>query len=91
LGLFKDWDGPTAECHLFNGDTLALYTDGATESFNAAGEEFGEQRLAESLKRHREQTAQSIVASMVTDLKLFSPEAQQDDITLVVAKCRAVS
>jgi serine phosphatase RsbU (regulator of sigma subunit) len=89
LGLFKDWDSPTADCHLFPGDTLALYTDGATESFNAEGEEFGEQRLAESLKQHREKTPQTIVDSMIADLQLFSCEEQHDDITLVVAKCRA--
>ncbi|HEX4751231.1 MAG TPA: SpoIIE family protein phosphatase [Bryobacteraceae bacterium] len=91
LGLFKDWDCVTTECHLFPGDILALYTDGATESFNAAGEEFGEQRLVESLKRHRGQTAQSIVTSMLADLQLFSPHEQHDDITLVVAKCREIS
>jgi serine phosphatase RsbU (regulator of sigma subunit) len=91
LGLFKDWDSPTAECHLFPSDILALYTDGATESFNAEGEEFGEQRLVESLERYRQQTAHSIVASMVADLQRFSPEEQHDDITLVVAKCRAIS
>jgi serine phosphatase RsbU (regulator of sigma subunit)/catechol 2,3-dioxygenase-like lactoylglutathione lyase family enzyme len=90
LGLFKDWDSPTAECPLFPGDTLALYTDGATEAFNAAGEEFGEQRLVESLKRHREHSAQSIVSLMAADLQRFSPEEQHDDITLVVAKCRAI-
>ncbi|HEX4227688.1 MAG TPA: SpoIIE family protein phosphatase [Bryobacteraceae bacterium] len=90
LGLFKDWDSPTAECHLFPGDILALYTDGATESFNADGEEFGEQRLVESLKQHREETAHSIVALMVADLQRFSSEEQHDDITLVVAKCRSV-
>lgn len=88
LGLFKEWDCVTAECHLLPGDTLALYTDGATESFNAAGEEFGEQRLVESLKRHREQSAQSIVAAMAADLQRFSPDEQHDDITLLVAKCR---
>ena len=32
---------------------IALYTDGITESFNPRGEEFGEQRLAEGLRRHR--------------------------------------
>lgn len=90
LGLFKDWDSPTGESHLFPGDTLALYTDGATESFNSEGEEFGEQRLVESLKQHREQTAHSIVALMVADLQRFGSEEQHDDITLVVAKCRAV-
>ncbi len=91
LGLFKDWDSPTAECPLFPGDTLALYTDGATEAFNAAGEEFGEHRLVESLKRSRELNPQSTVASMAADLQQFSPEEQHDDITLVVAKCRASS
>lgn len=89
LGLFKEWDSTTAECSLFPGDTLALYTDGATESFNAAGEEFGEHRLLESLRRHREQGAEGIVASLVADVRQFSPDDQHDDITFVVAKCRA--
>src|SRR5580765_7252407 len=44
MGLFKDWDCAMAECSLLAGDTLALYTDGITESFNSAGEEFGEER-----------------------------------------------
>jgi serine phosphatase RsbU (regulator of sigma subunit) len=91
LGLFKDWDSPTAECHLLPGDVLALYTDGATEAFNAEGEEFGEQGLLESLKQHREHAADSILAFMVADLQRFSSEEQHDDITLVIAKCRAVS
>ena len=68
-----------------------LYTDGVTESFDAEGEKFGEQRLVESLKRHREESAPSIVASMVADVQRFSYEEQHDDIILVVAKCRAVS
>ena len=38
------------ECDLLSGDTLALYTDGITESFNPAGEEFGEQRLIAALR-----------------------------------------
>jgi serine phosphatase RsbU (regulator of sigma subunit) len=91
LGLFQNWDSPTAECHLFPGDILALYTDGAAESCNAEGEEFGEQRLVESLKRHREETADSILAFMVADLQRFSSEEQHDDITLLVAKCVAIS
>jgi serine phosphatase RsbU (regulator of sigma subunit)/catechol 2,3-dioxygenase-like lactoylglutathione lyase family enzyme len=91
LGLFKDWASPTAECHLLPGDVVALYTDGATEACNAKGEEFGEQGLVESLKRHREEAAHSIVERMIADVQRFSSEEQHDDITLVVAKCRAVS
>ena len=88
LGLFKDWEGPTVECQLSAGDILALYTDGVTESFNADGEEFGEERLVEALKSHREQSARSIVASIVADVQRFSTEEQHDDITMIVAKCK---
>ena len=88
LGLFEEWEGPTMECPFSAGDVLALYTDGVTESFNSAGEEFGEDRLAEALKRHRDQPASTIVAAVVADIQQFSPEEQHDDVTLIVAKCR---
>jgi len=88
LGLFKEWDCSTGECGLTCGDTFVLYTDGITESFDAAGEEFGEQRLIESLRRHREQPSPVLVASIVDDVKAFSPYEQSDDMTLIVAKCR---
>jgi serine phosphatase RsbU (regulator of sigma subunit)/predicted enzyme related to lactoylglutathione lyase len=88
LGLFKEWESPTVECQLFPGDTLALYTDGVTESFNGAEEEFGEQRLIEALVRHRGQDAESMVTSVIRDVQRFSPQEQHDDITLIVAKCR---
>jgi serine phosphatase RsbU (regulator of sigma subunit) len=88
LGLFKEWDCSIGECRLFSGDTLALYTDGIIESFNDAGEEFGELRLIEALRRHRELSSQALLASIVDDIQQFSPHQQHDDITLIVAKCR---
>jgi serine phosphatase RsbU (regulator of sigma subunit) len=88
LGLFKEWDCSTDERPLSCGDTFALYTDGITESFNSAGEEFGEKRLVESLRRHREQSSPDMVASIVADVKEFSPHEQSDDMTIIVAKCR---
>jgi len=87
LGLFKEWDCTTGELPLSSGDTFALYTDGITESFNAAGDEFGERRLIESLRRHRNQSSPDVVASIVDDVKNFSPHEQSDDMTLIVAKC----
>jgi serine phosphatase RsbU (regulator of sigma subunit) len=88
LGLFKDWTSPAVKSQLQPGDILVLYTDGVTESSNDTQEEFSEQRLTESLRRHREEAAQSIVASIVADVQRFSSEEQHDDITLIVAKCR---
>ena len=86
LGLFPEWDSPTLECQIFPGDMLALYTDGVTESFNEMEEEFGEERLVEALRRHREQPAEAMVASIVEDIQRFSAAEQHDDITLIVAK-----
>jgi serine phosphatase RsbU (regulator of sigma subunit) len=86
--MFKEWDCTVKESLLHSGDTLVLYTDGITESFNNAGEEFGEQRLIEALRTNRHRSPQSLVAAFVEQVKQFSPHEQHDDITLIVGKCR---
>jgi len=91
LGLFKEWDCTIGECQLRCGDSVALYTDGVTESFNSTGEEFGEQRLTQALRRHRELSAQDLLGAIVDEIRQFSPGEQYDDITLIVAKCRGAS
>jgi len=88
LGLFKGWECSAGERRLFPGDTLAFYTDGVTESFNEAGEEFGEFRLIEALRQYRERPPQNLLVSLVDQVRRFSPREQHDDITLVVAKCK---
>ena len=87
LGLFKEWECAFGECRLCGGDTLLLYTDGITESFNAAGEEFGEERLIQTLREHHELTSCDLLQAIVNEVKKFSPQEQFDDITLIVAKC----
>jgi serine phosphatase RsbU (regulator of sigma subunit)/catechol 2,3-dioxygenase-like lactoylglutathione lyase family enzyme len=88
LGIFKDWDCEIGECQLNPGDTLALYTDGITESYNSADEQFGEQRFIEALQRHCEACSQAALAAIVDEVQRFSPHEQHDDITLIVAKHR---
>jgi serine phosphatase RsbU (regulator of sigma subunit) len=88
LGLFRNWDCEIGERSLGPGDTLAVYTDGITESFNEAGEEFGEERLTESLRRHRNLPAEGLIAAIVDEVRQFSTHEQHDDITLTIAKCR---
>jgi serine phosphatase RsbU (regulator of sigma subunit)/catechol 2,3-dioxygenase-like lactoylglutathione lyase family enzyme len=87
LGLFQDWSCSIGECQLSSGDTLVLYTDGVTESFNDRGEEFGEQRLTESLRRYRERPPDVLLASVLDEVQQFGGSEQQDDITLIVARC----
>jgi len=87
MGAFKDWDCALDECQLAPGDTLVLYTDGITESFNPAGEEFGEARLVEALRRHRRLSSQAMLTAIVDEVRHFSPHEQHDDITLILARC----
>ena len=87
LGLFTEWDCSIVECQLYAGDTLALYTDGIIDSRNDAGEEFGEERLIEVLRRHRGLSSQDLLEATVDELRRFSPHEQYDDITLIIARC----
>jgi len=88
LGLFKGWDCSAGERSLSPGDTVVFYTDGVTETFNADGEEFGESRLVEALRRHRDLPPQHLLTSLVDQVRQFSPNEQRDDITLLVARCK---
>jgi serine phosphatase RsbU (regulator of sigma subunit)/catechol 2,3-dioxygenase-like lactoylglutathione lyase family enzyme len=88
LGLFENWDCSMGERRLVAGDTLALYTDGVTETFNDAGEEFGEGRLIESLRKHRELPSPVLLRSIVDEVRSFSPHEQYDDITMIVCRAR---
>jgi serine phosphatase RsbU (regulator of sigma subunit) len=88
LGLFEDWDCMVCERQLHPGDTLVLYTDGITEACNEADEEYGEQRLVEVLERCRELDSHALLGAIVDEVRRFSPLEQQDDITVLVARCR---
>lgn len=87
LGLFKKWDCGVCERQLSPGDTLALYTDGITESFDDAEEQFGEERLVEAMRRHVEKSSQGLLEAIVEEVRRYSPHEQHDDITLIVARC----
>jgi serine phosphatase RsbU (regulator of sigma subunit) len=86
LGIFKTWDCEVEERNLHPGDTLALYTDGITECFNDADEEFGEDRLVEALRKYRGMSSEAMLDRVLDDVQRHSSLEQHDDITLIVAK-----
>ncbi|HEV2205799.1 MAG TPA: PP2C family protein-serine/threonine phosphatase, partial [Candidatus Acidoferrales bacterium] len=88
IGLFSDWDCVTERVTLAAGDVLALYTDGAVESFDGSGNEFGERRLIDALRRHSRLPSCDLANAVVDEVRRFSPHEQHDDITLIVAKSR---
>ncbi len=87
VGLFKDWTCSAQECGLSSGDILLLYSDGVTESFDGAGEEFGEQRLIDALQKYSGLAPEAMIRSIVQDVQRFSDGQQNDDITLIAARC----
>ena len=91
IGLFEEWSCSIQESCLGPGDMLVLYTDGVTESPNSAGEEFGDERLVASLRRHNAMGACAMAQSVVLDVERFSAGDQFDDITLIIAKRKGQS
>ena len=88
LGLFRQWECSVGESRLDPDDLLALYTDGVTEAFDDAGEEFGEERLVDALRRHGDRAPESLLSFLVDEVRSFSPHEQHDDLTLIVARRR---
>jgi serine phosphatase RsbU (regulator of sigma subunit) len=87
VGIFSDWQCPTAERQLVPGDLLAIYTDGITEAFNSCDEEFGEERLIEALLTSRDLSPRNLIDAVFDEVHRFSPDEQRDDVTLIVARC----
>jgi serine phosphatase RsbU (regulator of sigma subunit) len=88
LGLFSEWECVLAETQLAAGDTLVLYTDGVTDTFNDDGEDFGEGHLIDLVRSNRELAPEPMLAAIVDGLRQFSPREQHDDVTMIVARCR---
>ncbi|HVT57907.1 MAG TPA: PP2C family protein-serine/threonine phosphatase [Thermoanaerobaculia bacterium] len=71
-------------------DLLVVYTDGLSESHNARGEEYGEERLMRAIRRAADgRPVREIRDSVLSDLSNFKGnEEQADDITLVITRLR---
>lgn len=88
LGLFEDWTVTTCDRELKVGDVLVIYTDGVIEAMNHAEEEFGTERLIETVRLHRERPAADLVTAIHATVQAFVNGAPSDDLTVVVAKVR---
>jgi len=88
LGLFEAWDCSVAEVQLFQGDILAIYTDGITEASNRDEEEFGEERLISLVKLGKGLSSSELLHRILKSVQEFSPGEQGDDLTTIVAICK---
>ncbi|HMF77711.1 MAG TPA: PP2C family protein-serine/threonine phosphatase [Bryobacteraceae bacterium] len=69
------------------GDLLICYTDGITEPENAYGEEFGDARMVDLVKKNAHQDDQEIIRLVLDAVREWngSPELH-DDMTLLLAR-----
>lgn len=86
LGMFTDVEYDI-ECHQLNpGDTLILYTDGVSESWNG-DDAYGDQRIEEMLLRCFSSGPRSLVDACIADLADFRGQsAATDDVTFMAAR-----
>jgi sigma-B regulation protein RsbU (phosphoserine phosphatase) len=88
LGIFADAEFETGQVGLDQGDLLLLYSDGITEarSHRDREEEFGEQRLEQIARAHREAAPGEIERAVLGAVRRWSAAEPEDDMTLVVVK-----
>ena len=68
-------------------DCLILYTDGVTEALDAHGDEFGLERMIQSVRASASEGAQGVINRLTDDVRDFvGGHPQHDDITLIVIR-----
>lgn len=68
-------------------DCLVLYTDGLTETLNSEGDEFGVDRMMQSVRASANAGAQAIVKRIIEDVREFTGSVpQNDDMTLIAIR-----
>jgi serine phosphatase RsbU (regulator of sigma subunit) len=88
LGILPDlWDAVPVKLTLKPGDIVLLITDGFLEWENSAGEQFGTERLAATVKQFSEREPEVIIAELYDSVLNFAQGTpQQDDLTAVLIK-----
>jgi serine phosphatase RsbU (regulator of sigma subunit)/CHASE3 domain sensor protein len=74
----------TAEASIGEHHMLVVYTDGITETRNAAGDEFGDQRLVSCFRSAVADDLAMVADGVMQSVHAFGPERLKDDATLAV-------
>jgi phosphoserine phosphatase RsbU/P len=89
LGLFREIEYEDADLKLESGDVVVVFTDGLIEAHNPQNEEFGEERVIETLIKNRHLSATKIERRILDAVRDWTQDAEQeDDLTLVIFKLK---
>ena len=86
LGLGQEPRVRGARVPMHAGDLLCLFSDGLTESEDASGVGYGEERLLELIRSHRTEPVDAIVDAVFADIEALAGTTGRDDRTLLVLR-----
>lgn len=90
LGVLKDVRYRQGSVPIAPGDLLVLYSDGVVEAQDAAGNDFGRERLEVTVLENADRSCAEIRDAILRSVQAFIGRSEaQDDLTLAVARVRA--
>jgi len=88
-GLLPNTDYEQISFQTAPGDLVVMYSDGVSDQYNPAGEEYGRRRLSRLLRSTGEASPQAVVNAILEDLDKFTEAGSVfDDQTLVVLRVK---
>lgn len=92
IGLFDGTPFEEANVQLHPGDVIVIFSDGVSEAMDANEEEFGDDRLLDSLVAMTATEVQAQLKHVFASVSTFTAGADQnDDVTAMVVGYRGVS
>jgi serine phosphatase RsbU (regulator of sigma subunit) len=86
LGLFEDFEAGVDTLDLGVGDTLFLFSDGVLEACDLNREEFGQERLLETLAATATESVQGMLNGVQGALLDFSDGDLRDDVSMMALR-----
>jgi len=87
IGAFPGIEYQASSVKLERDDVLFFFTDGLSEAMNAAGVEYGDNRIREFLIERRSLGPQEIMDEILADVRKHDPSyPPQDDTTIITMK-----
>jgi sigma-B regulation protein RsbU (phosphoserine phosphatase) len=89
LGLFEGVPFEEETLRLDPGDCLVVFSDGVSEALSASGDEFGEDRIIESVRASFDRDADGVLQGLIARVREWATGApQNDDVTALVIRYR---
>lgn len=87
LGILPSQKFGVENLRMHPGDILVLYTDGLTEAMSEDKELFGEKRLCDLIRKHKDLTPKELCYLIIEEVQKFTAKSPYtDDRTIVIIK-----